>query len=132
MKNFTISSFVKIKLKKSYQRKIVKRLISYEKVHSNIVVLPYRECIHHIEAVSCHFNELTLRLMGTKMVGNNIIHILKSETRIPSNDTPNSQLADYFKTLLSVMVGLFRTLNNVHFFTQKCNYTNVEIDNHEF
>lgn len=66
---------------------------------------PYKECLYYIKSTSCHFNKLTLRVYGTKLIDDRLIHYVKKETIIPNNGS-GSQLADYITNILSLFVSL--------------------------
>lgn len=68
-------------------------------------LLPYQECLYFTESTSCHFNKLTLRVYGTKLIDGRLIHYVKKETSIPNNGS-GSQLADYITTVRSLFVSL--------------------------
>lgn len=67
-------------------------------------LLPYKECLYYIESISCHFNKLTLRVYGTKLIDGRLIHFVKKETSIPNNGS-GPQLADYITTVFSLFVS---------------------------
>lgn len=79
-----------------------------------LTLLPYKECSYYIESISCHFNKLTLRIYGTKLIDDRLMHYVKKETIIPNNGS-GSQLADYITTILSLFVSfvIYLVLINV-------------------
>lgn len=79
-----------------------------------LTLLLYKECSYYIESISCHFNKLTLRVYGTKLIDDRLIHYVKKETIIPNNCS-GSQLADYITTILSLFVSfvIYLALINV-------------------
>ncbi|KAG1451352.1 hypothetical protein G6F46_006935 [Rhizopus delemar] len=50
-------------------------------------LLPYEECIQHLCALSCHFNKLNLRIMGT----------------IPHSDDNGAGIAEYLTAVISLV-----------------------------
>lgn len=77
-----------------------------------LTLLPYKECSHYIESISCHFNKLTLRIYGTKLIDDRLIHYVKKETSIPNNGS-GSQLADYITTILSLFRHVILNLKKI-------------------
>lgn len=68
-------------------------------------LLPYEECIQHLCALSCHFNKLNLRIMGSKLVNGIIIHACLKEIAIPHSDDNGAGIAEYLTAVISLVVS---------------------------
>ncbi|KAL7311203.1 hypothetical protein PS15m_008991 [Mucor circinelloides] len=77
-----------------------------------LTLLPYKECSYYIESISCHFNKLALRIYGTKLIDDRLIHYVKKEASIPNNGS-DSQLADYITTILSLFRHVLLNLKKI-------------------
>jgi hypothetical protein len=68
-------------------------------------LLPYEECTQHLCALSCHFNKLNLRIMGTKLINGIIIHACLKEIDIPLSDNNGAGIAEYLTAVISLVVS---------------------------
>ncbi|KAI9252231.1 hypothetical protein EDC94DRAFT_281146 [Helicostylum pulchrum] len=66
-------------------------------------LLPYEECTQHLCVLSCHFNKLNLRIMGTKLVDGIIVHACLKEIGIPLSDNNGAGIAEYLTTVISLV-----------------------------
>ncbi|KAI9487694.1 MAG: hypothetical protein EXX96DRAFT_615451 [Benjaminiella poitrasii] len=66
-------------------------------------LLPYEECTQHLCALSCHFNKLNLRIMGTKLVNGIMIHACLKEIAIPLSDNNGAGIAEYLTAVISLV-----------------------------
>lgn len=68
-------------------------------------LLPYQECAQYLCALSCHFNKLSLRIMGTKLVNGIVIHACLKEVEVPQTDQNGAGIAEYFTTVISLVAS---------------------------
>ncbi|CEI92304.1 hypothetical protein RMCBS344292_06569 [Rhizopus microsporus] len=66
-------------------------------------LLPYEECTQHLCALSCHFNKLNLRIMGTKLVNGIMIHACLKEIAVPLSDNNGAGIAEYLTAVISLV-----------------------------
>ncbi|KAI9469028.1 MAG: hypothetical protein EXX96DRAFT_492230, partial [Benjaminiella poitrasii] len=66
-------------------------------------LLPYEECSEHLCALSCHFSQLNMKIMGSKLVDGMIIHACLKEVAIPADGNNGAGLAEYLITVISLV-----------------------------
>lgn len=69
-----------------------------------VSLLPYKECIEHITAVTCQFNRLTLQIAATKFIAGVTVCSVLKEVKIPNNDQEGASVVDYLATVISLVV----------------------------
>ncbi|CAO3674634.1 unnamed protein product [Rhizopus stolonifer] len=91
----------KLKVKESTKDKSKSSYLREQKLRYRSKLLPYEKFSEYLCALSCHFNMLNLKIMGSKLVDGIIIHTWLKEVSIPGDADNGASPTEYMAAVIS-------------------------------